>query len=162
MNAEKPSVQEFYRGDNWSAEESIGYLLRNFEMLDADVADVVETYFKQCSLLVTAHDLAVMGATLANRGVNPVTGRRALRTEHVARVLSVMSTCGMYDYAGEWLYRVGLPAKSGVAGGILAATTLSCVGTWLAMPRNPMVVVSPAVAVKSLGACGKPCIQPCD
>ncbi len=99
---------------------AIGYLLRNFGMLDADVTDVVETYFKQCSLLVTARDLAVMGATLANRGINPVTGKRALREEHVARVLSVMSTCGMYDYAGEWAFRVGLPAKSGVSGAVVA------------------------------------------
>ena len=99
---------------------AIGYLLRNFGMLDADVGDVVEAYFKQCSVLVTARDLAVMGATLANRGVNPVTGQRALREEHVARVLSVMSTCGMYDYAGEWAFRVGLPAKSGVSGAVVA------------------------------------------
>ena len=99
---------------------AIGYLLRNFGMLDADVGDVVETYFKQCSVLVTVRDLAVMGATLANRGVNPLTGKRALREEHVARVLSVMSTCGMYDYAGEWAFRVGLPAKSGVSGAVVA------------------------------------------
>jgi glutaminase len=99
---------------------AIGYLLRNFGMLDADVGDVVEAYFKQCSVLVTARDLAVMGATLANRGVNPVTGKRALREEHVARVLSVMSSCGMYDYAGEWAFRVGLPAKSGVSGAVVA------------------------------------------
>ncbi len=99
---------------------AIGYLLRNFDMLDADVGDVLESYFKQCSVLVTVSDLAVMGATLANRGVNPVTGKRALREENVARVLSVMSTCGMYDYAGEWAFRVGLPAKSGVSGAIVA------------------------------------------
>jgi glutaminase len=61
-----------------------------------------------------------MGATLANKGVNPITGQRAVADDHVARVLSVMSACGMYDYAGEWLYRVGLPAKSGVSGGVVA------------------------------------------
>jgi glutaminase len=99
---------------------AIGYLLRNFGMLDADVGDTLGAYFKQCSVLVTARDLAVMGATLANRGVNPVTGQRALREEHVARVLSVMSTCGMYDYAGAWAFRVGLPAKSGVSGAVVA------------------------------------------
>ncbi|HRD59557.1 MAG TPA: glutaminase A [Nocardioides sp.] len=99
---------------------AIGYLLRNFGMLDADVNDVVETYFRQCSVVVTAHDLAVMGATLANGGINPVTGQRALREEHVSRVLSVMSTCGMYDYAGEWVFRIGLPAKSGVSGAVVA------------------------------------------
>ena len=62
----------------------------------------------------------MMGATLANDGVNPRTGERALHHEHVPRVLSVMSLCGMYDYAGEWLYRIGLPAKSGVSGGVVA------------------------------------------
>jgi glutaminase len=61
-----------------------------------------------------------MAATLANRGINPLTGKQALRGEYVESVLSVMETCGMYDYAGEWLYKVGMPAKSGVAGGVIA------------------------------------------
>jgi len=69
---------------------------------------------------VTARDLALMAATLANNGVNPVTGQRALRSEYVENVLSVMGSCGMYDYAGEWIYKIGMPAKSGVGGGILA------------------------------------------
>jgi glutaminase len=77
-------------------------------------------YFQQCAILVNAQDLAAMGATLANAGVNPVTQERALDRQHVKDVLSVMLTCGMYDYAGEWAYRVGLPAKSGVGGGICA------------------------------------------
>jgi glutaminase len=62
----------------------------------------------------------MMAATLANNGVNPVTGQRAIAAEHVKTVLSVMASCGMYDYSGEWVYRVGLPAKSGVGGGIIA------------------------------------------
>jgi len=99
---------------------ALGYLMKSFGVLDGDVDIAVDLYFKQCSLLVTARDVAVMGATLANRGVNPITGRRAIAEEYVANVLSVMSTCGMYDYAGEWGYRVGLPAKSGVAGGVVA------------------------------------------
>src|SRR5690606_12668686 len=70
--------------------------------------------------LVTARDLAVMAATLANAGRNPVTGRQVLAPEHVRDVLSVMHSCGMYDYAGEWSFSVGLPAKSGVGGGIIA------------------------------------------
>jgi glutaminase len=81
----------------------------------------VELYFRQCSIVVTARDLAVMAATLANGGQNPVTGEQVVPRSVVAPVLTVMSTCGMYDYAGEWLYRVGLPAKSGVSGGISAA-----------------------------------------
>jgi len=81
---------------------------------------VLDLYCQQCSILVTCRDLAVMAATLANGGVNPVTGERALDQQYVRDVLSVMYTCGLYDYAGEWAYTVGLPAKSGVGGGILA------------------------------------------
>ncbi|MFM8299189.1 MAG: glutaminase, partial [Microcystis aeruginosa] len=67
-----------------------------------------------------AHDLALMAATLANGGVNPITGIRAIDEHYVQDVISVMLTCGMYDASGEWVYRVGLPAKSGVGGGITA------------------------------------------
>jgi glutaminase len=99
---------------------AIAYFMRAFDMLPADVEDVLALYFRQCSVLVTAEDLAVMAATMANGGVNPVTGARALSEETTVRVLSVMTTCGMYDFSGEWMYRVGLPAKSGVSGGVLA------------------------------------------
>jgi glutaminase len=99
---------------------AIAYLMRTFGMLRDEVDTAVESYFRQCSALVDVRDLAMMGATLANDGVNPRTGARALEHEHVPRVLSVMSLCGMYDYAGEWLYRIGLPAKSGVSGGVVA------------------------------------------
>ena len=91
-----------------------------FLILDGDRLPTLETYFRQCAIRVTCRDLAVMGATLANGGLNPVTGIRAIPEAYVANVLSVMATCGMYDYSGEWLYRTGLPAKSGVGGGILA------------------------------------------
>lgn len=99
---------------------AIGHLMRNFGMVGEDFEESLELYFQQCSFLVNAHDLAVMGATLANGGVNPITGVRALKAEHVKDVLSIMLSCGMYDYAGEWAFRVGLPAKSGVSGGIVA------------------------------------------
>ena len=99
---------------------AIGWMLRNFSILDGDPTPALETYFKQCAIRVTCRDLALMGATLANGGVNPVTGIRAIPEEFVENVLSVMATCGMYDFSGEWLYRTGLPAKSGVGGGILA------------------------------------------
>jgi glutaminase len=99
---------------------AIGHMLRNFDKLEGDPAPTTEIYFKQCSISVDCRDLGVMAATLANRGVNPLTGKPALRGEYVESVLSVMGTCGMYDYAGEWLYNVGIPAKSGVAGGVLA------------------------------------------
>lgn len=99
---------------------AIAHLLRNFGMVGDPVEAGLDLYFQQCSILVTCRDLALLGATLANRGTNPVTGQRALATDHVDDVLSIMTTCGMYNYAGQWLHEVGLPAKSGVAGGIVA------------------------------------------
>ncbi|MGZ3296465.1 MAG: glutaminase A, partial [Xanthobacteraceae bacterium] len=100
---------------------AIAWLLRNYSVLRGDVNAVLDTYFRQCAVLVTARDLAVMAATLANRGINPVTGVQVITPLIVARTLSVMTSSGMYDYAGEWTYRVGMPAKSGVGGGIIAA-----------------------------------------
>jgi glutaminase len=99
---------------------AIGHMLRNFDVLDGDPEAPLDLYFRQCSIAVDCRDLSVMAATLANGGVNPLSGERAVRPEFVENVLSVMTTCGMYDHAGEWLYWVGLPAKSGVAGGIMA------------------------------------------
>jgi glutaminase len=99
---------------------AIGHMLRNFDILTDDPVPVTELYFMQCSISVTCRDLAVMAATLANRGINPVTGKQAIRGEYVENLLSIMGTCGMYDYAGEWIYNVGIPAKSGVGGGIIA------------------------------------------
>jgi glutaminase len=99
---------------------AIGHMLRNFDIIKEDPTPALDAYFQQCSIEVTCRDLALMAATLANGGVNPATGERALKSEYVDSVLSVMMSCGMYDYAGEWLYLVGAPAKSGVAGGILA------------------------------------------
>ena len=99
---------------------AIAYLLRNFDVIDREIDHTLHQYFAQCSVLVSSHDLAVMGATLANMGTNPMTGLDVFETRYVRDVLATMFTCGMYDYAGEWAYRVGVPAKSGVAGGILA------------------------------------------
>jgi glutaminase len=111
-----------YQSENETGHRNraIGHMLRNFGILESDPTAVVETYFRQCSISVTCRDLAIMAATLANRGIHPVTGRQALRGEYVESVLSVMETCGMYDSAGRWVYEIGMPAKSGVAGGILA------------------------------------------
>ena len=100
---------------------AIAWLLCNYSVIHGDVDAVLDTYFRQCAVLVTARDLAVMAATLANRGINPVTGIQVITPNVVARTLSVMTSSGMYDYAGEWIYRVGMPAKSGVGGGIVAA-----------------------------------------
>ena len=96
------------------------YLMRSEGMLEGDVEATLALYLRQCSVRVTCKELALMAATLANGGVNPTTGERALGSRHVRDVLSVMHTCGMYDFAGEWAYRVGIPAKSGVSGGVLA------------------------------------------
>ena len=100
---------------------AIAYLLRNYGIIKGNVDAVLDVYFRQCSLLVTAHDLALMAATLANNGVNPVSGVRVIGPYAVSRTLSIMTSSGMYDFAGEWIYRVGFPAKSGVGGGIIAA-----------------------------------------
>jgi glutaminase len=99
---------------------AIGHMLRNFDIITSDPEPALNLYFQQCSIAVDCRDLSVMAATLANGGVNPRTGERAVRLEFVDSILSVMTTCGMYDYAGEWVYWVGMPAKSGVAGGVLA------------------------------------------
>ncbi len=96
------------------------YLMRAEGMLDGDVEELLGVYLRQCSVKVTCDQLAVMAATLANGCVNPITGERALPRGRVRDLLSVMYTCGMYDAAGTWAYFVGVPAKSGVDGGILA------------------------------------------
>ena len=114
--------ERVYRSESETGHRNraIGWMLRNFDILGEDPTLTLETYFRQCAIRVTCHDLALIGATLANGGVNPVTGERALAEGCVQNVLAVMATCGMYDFSGEWLYRTGLPAKSGVGGGILA------------------------------------------
>jgi glutaminase len=99
---------------------AIAYLMLNFGMVSDRIDETLDLYFQQCSLMINARDLAMMSATLANGGTNPVTGERAIDERYVQDVISVMLTCGMYDYSGEWSYRVGMAAKSGVGGGITA------------------------------------------
>ena len=99
---------------------AIGHLLLNFGRIETDVEAALDLYFRQCSILVTARDLAVIGATLSNMGQNPLTGREVFDIRAVKDMLSIMFTCGMYDYSGQWAYRVGVPAKSGVSGGVMA------------------------------------------
>lgn len=100
---------------------AIAHMLRGNDVLEDEPHGVVDGYTRQCSLSVTARDLSVMAATLANDGVNPVTGDRVVPGDVVRQVLSVMLTCGMYDAAGDWVTQVGIPAKSGVAGGLIGA-----------------------------------------
>lgn len=99
---------------------AIGHLLRNYDIVGDDPEDALDLYFHQCSVRIDCRDLALIGATLANGGRHPVTGVQALQPQFVGPVLSVMTTCGVYDFTGEWIDRVGLPAKSGVGGGIVA------------------------------------------
>ena len=110
----------------WSSERETGnrnraiaYLMLSHGIVGPRVEETLDLYFAQCSVLVTAYDLALIGATLANHGVHPRTGERIVSAEVVRDMLTVALTCGMYDYAGEWAYTVGVPAKSGVGGGIL-------------------------------------------
>lgn len=98
---------------------AISNLLRGYDVFDDDPDEIVEGYIRQCSVTVTTRDLAMMAATLAAGGVQPVTGEQVFSREVVRQVLSVMATCGMYDAAGDWLSTVGIPAKSGVSGGII-------------------------------------------
>jgi glutaminase len=100
--------------------KSISYLLKNYEVLQGNPEEVLDLYTRQCSVLVNSHDLAVMGATLANGGMNPITGEQVVTPEVVAHTEAVMFTAGLYNTSGEWAYRVGVPAKSGVGGGIMA------------------------------------------
>lgn len=99
---------------------AIAYLELNAGMIEEPVLEHLDLYFRQCSITVTARDIAVMAATLANYGVNPITQKRIVSVSIARDVLSVMATCGMYDYAGNWQFDVGIPAKSGVGGGIMA------------------------------------------
>jgi glutaminase len=102
--------------------QSIARLLESFDRVYCRPADAVELYTRQCCLRVTARDLAVMGATLADGGVNPVTGERVVDPRVCHYTLAVMLTAGLYESSGEWLYDVGLPAKSGIGGGIVTVS----------------------------------------
>jgi len=99
---------------------AIAHLLLNFGMVHDEAEEALDVYFKQCSILVTCRDLATMAATLSNLGTNPITGNHVFQHWCVKDVLSIMFTCGMYDYSGQWAYQVGVPAKSGVSGGVMA------------------------------------------
>ncbi|MCS5730172.1 glutaminase A [Herbiconiux moechotypicola] len=98
---------------------AIAGLLESYGRIDVDPLEIVDVYTRQCALLVTARDLAVMGATLADGGVNPVTGEQVVSAEVCRDTLAVMASTGLYERSGEWLFEIGLPGKSGVAGGIV-------------------------------------------
>ncbi|MFV1984883.1 MAG: glutaminase A [Thiohalomonadales bacterium] len=104
---------------SWS-NRAIANLLYNYERLYSKPEEALIVYTKQCSVGVSAKDLGVMGATLANQGVNPITKKRVLAAKHVPELLAVMAMAGFYDESGIWAYSAGLPAKTGVGGGIVA------------------------------------------
>lgn len=99
--------------------QGIARLLHGYGRMYSDPDEATDIYTRQCALNVTARDLAVMAATLADGGVNPVTGQRVVDAERCRRVLAVLATAGLYEQSGDWLYEVGLPGKSGVAGGLV-------------------------------------------
>ncbi len=102
--------------------QAISMLMWAYGHIKEEPLRACDIYTKQCAVAVNAKDLAMMAATLANGGKNPVTGKQAMKAENVAEVLAVMATAGLYDDSGKWLYNTGLPAKSGVGGGIIAVS----------------------------------------
>ncbi len=115
-------AEAVYRSESETGDRNraLATLARSFGTLGSTVDAAAEPYFKQCSLLVDSTDLAMMGATLANDGVNPLTGCQVVSSDIARAALSLMASCGMYDRSGQWLLEVGMPAKSGVGGGIVA------------------------------------------
>jgi len=116
--------QEVYKSesDTNQRNQAIGMLMFAYGLIKEKPAQAVDLYTRQCSINVNAKDLATMAATLANGGVNPVTKKKAVDAKHVPGILAVMSTAGLYDDSGKWLFHTGLPAKSGVGGGIIAVS----------------------------------------
>jgi glutaminase len=116
--------QEVYKSeaDTNQRNQAIGRLMYAYGHIKDNPDQATDIYTEQCSISVNAKDLATMAATLANGGTNPVTGKAVMKSKHVPNVLAVMATAGLYDDSGKWLYLTGLPAKSGVGGGIIAVS----------------------------------------
>jgi glutaminase len=116
--------QEVFKSesDTNQRNQAIGYLMYAYEFIQSNPMQATDVYTEQCSVSVNARDLAVMAATLANGGRNPVTGKQVMKAANVAPVLAVMATAGLYDDSGKWFYHTGLPGKSGVGGGIIAVS----------------------------------------
>jgi glutaminase len=116
--------QEVFKSESETNQrnQAIAMLMYAYGHIKANPLQATDIYTEQCSVSVNAKDLAVMAATLANGGKNPVTGKQVIKTDNVPETLAVMATAGLYDDSGKWLYATGLPAKSGVGGGILAVS----------------------------------------
>ncbi|MGA8743928.1 MAG: glutaminase A [Terracidiphilus sp.] len=115
-------IDEVYKSEaaTNTGNKALSYLLAKYDRIYADPFESVDVYTKQCSVGVNAVQLARMGATLANNGVNPATGEQVIKPENIPHILSAMAMAGLYDGSGGWAWKVGLPAKSGVGGGIVA------------------------------------------
>jgi glutaminase len=115
-------IDEVYKSEaaTNTGNKALSYLLAKYDRIYSDPFESVDVYTKQCSVGVNATQLARMGATLANNGVNPATGARVIKAEDIPHILSTMMEAGLYDGSGTWAWNVGLPAKSGVGGGIVA------------------------------------------
>jgi glutaminase len=116
--------QEVFKSeaDTNQRNQAIGALMYAYGFIKDNPQRATDIYTEQCSVSVNAKDLATMAATLANGGKNPVTKKQVMKNQNVPRVLAVMATAGLYDDSGKWLYRTGLPGKSGVGGGIIAVS----------------------------------------
>ena len=110
------------RSDTNQRKQAIGMLMFAYGLIKSNPAQATDLYTRQCSINVNAKDLATMAATLANGGVNPVTKKKVIDAKHVPGTLAVMSTAGLYDDSGKWLFHTGLPDKSGVGGGLIAVS----------------------------------------
>ena len=114
--------EDVYRSEAATNErnQAIGELMHAYGLIKSDPKQAVDIYTRQCSVSVNAVDLATMAATLANGGMNPMTSKRVVDAKHIPGILAVMATAGLYDDSGKWLFASGLPAKSGVGGGLIA------------------------------------------
>ncbi len=119
-----PLLQDVYESEAATNQrnQAIAHLMFAYGHIKKDPLRATDIYTRACSVGVNAKDLAMMAATLANAGKNPVTGKQAMKSENVPELLAVMATAGLYDDSGKWLYKTGLPAKSGVGGGIIAVS----------------------------------------
>jgi glutaminase len=115
-------IDEVYKSEaaTNTGNKALSMLLAKYDRIYADPFESVDIYTKQCSVGVNVTQLARMGATLANNGINPATGEQVIKAEAIPHILSTMTVAGLYDGSGGWAWRVGLPAKSGVGGGIVA------------------------------------------
>ncbi len=132
-------MEEVYASEYETAwgNRAISNLLFNYGRLYSEPEEALRVYTRQCSIGINTLDLAMMGATLANEGVNPKTGKRVLDKEHVPELLAIMATAGFYDESGEWMYSAGLPAKTGVGGGIVAVVPGKFAIATFSPPLNP-------------------------